>query len=85
MALTILSSLDNTKDPTHYNRSNFRKYYGLNQMLLITCPCVEVFIFFVRDVSVRKQCKCKKCNEMFLNERITSNAVYHFRVRIQPK
>jgi len=34
MALTILSSLDNAENPTHYDRSNFRKYYRLNQMIL---------------------------------------------------
>jgi len=34
MSLTILSSLDNAENPTHYDRSNFRKYYRLNQMIL---------------------------------------------------
>ena len=75
MALTVLSSLDNAEDPTHYDRSNFRKYYRLNQMILSYLSSCGSIYFFRIDVSIGKQLDskytCKKLYEMFLNERIT--------------
>jgi len=60
MALTVLSSLDDTEDPTHYDRSNFRKYYRLNQMILSYLSSCGSIYFFRRDVALESKYTWKK-------------------------
>lgn len=78
MALTVLSSLDDAEDPTHYDRSNFRKYYRLNQMILSYLSSCGSIYFFRRDIALESKYTRKKLYEMFLNERITSCGMCHF-------
>jgi len=47
MAFAVLSSFDNRKYPAHYDRSNFWKYYGLNQWCLLLVIFILYLMYFL--------------------------------------